>query len=475
MILVRIHFLVFAILMLAKRTIVNGDVLDGNVPLLFKQAYMATPVFAQANEILQVRMSTIVANAFFDALAPYTSKFKGIYSRIPRRPSTEWLNPQKNTAMAYAGLCALNSLFPDYTKNWQNLMVQIGLDPNDNSTNLTIPVGIGNFAGRQVVAFREQDGMNQLGDKNGNTYNRMMYADYTNYQSKNTAYQLVDPLHFQPLVLKNSQKEFYVQHHVCPQLSKTNAYTFANASKYQFSMPLPSANITSANYECQLNEILYHSASLNDSTKMLAEHFNNKTMSLMYDLKQYLLQKFSITTLNGFVVFEFGTSLALFDASIVTWNAKINYDIARPVTAAKVLYNDLSFRAWGGPGKGIVNGIKGKDWSPYLTTPAHSEYPSGTACFCAAQFAFIRRYLGTDQFGGYTVAKSNGSSTVEPGQTPATNIVLGPYNTFTDYVNDCGESRIIAGIHYRTSIDQAKAICTRLGNDVYDFLQSFTS
>ncbi len=41
----------------------------------------------------------------------------------------------------------------------------VGLDPNDRSTDLSTPVGIGNFAGARVVSHRSRDGINQLGDE----------------------------------------------------------------------------------------------------------------------------------------------------------------------------------------------------------------------------------------------------------------------------------------------------------------------
>lgn len=42
-----------------------------------------------------------------------------------------------------------------------------GLNPDDNSEDITTAVGLGNKAGRAVVAFRERDGMNQFGDEGG--------------------------------------------------------------------------------------------------------------------------------------------------------------------------------------------------------------------------------------------------------------------------------------------------------------------
>ena len=81
------------------------------------------------------------------------------------------------------------------------MLISAGLDPDDTTENTSTAVGIGNLAGKAVVANRERDGMNQLGDEGGRKYNRLPYADYTGYEPVNTAYDLRDPSRWQPRVL----------------------------------------------------------------------------------------------------------------------------------------------------------------------------------------------------------------------------------------------------------------------------------
>lgn len=52
------------------------------------------------------------------------------------------------------------------------MLESVGLDPSDNSEDPNTLIGIGNIAGNSVVVNREHDGMNQLGDEGGRTYNR---------------------------------------------------------------------------------------------------------------------------------------------------------------------------------------------------------------------------------------------------------------------------------------------------------------
>jgi hypothetical protein len=63
-----------------------------------------------------------------------------------------------------------------------------------------------------------------------------------------------------------------------------------------------------------------------------------------------------------------------------------------------------------------------------------------------------------------------GSSRIEPGVTPATDIDL-HWGTWTDFENDCGMSRFWAGVHFLPSISAAVPLGRRVGNEAYDFLQ----
>ena len=65
-----------------------------------------------------------------------------------------------------------------------------------------------------------------------------------------------------------------------------------------------------------------------------------------------------------------------------------------------------------------------------------------------------------------------GSSRVEPGLTPATDIVLGPWNTWTDFALECGMSRFWGGVHFLASLPAGRAIGTEVGDLAYEFVQA---
>lgn len=63
-------------------------------------------------------------------------------------------------------------------------MSRMDFDPNDASTDVTRPQGVGNVAAAAVVAYRHHDGANQLGDEVGSK--GVPYSDYTFYKPMNT-------------------------------------------------------------------------------------------------------------------------------------------------------------------------------------------------------------------------------------------------------------------------------------------------
>ena len=159
-----------------------------------------------------LRHTTVITNAWFDAIAPYHPTAVGVYSRLGRRPPAEAAtNRQKNIAMLYASYRVLNSMMPRFAANWRAMLASVGLDPDNASEDLATPAGIGNVAGARVARVRERDGMNQLGDEGGRQYNRRPYEDYTGYKPVNTAYRLSDPSRWQPLLNSPGNGTFTIQ------------------------------------------------------------------------------------------------------------------------------------------------------------------------------------------------------------------------------------------------------------------------
>jgi hypothetical protein len=426
--------------------------------------------YPQASDAsLVLRITTITANAWFDAIAPYHPTAIGVYSRLGRRPPEESAtNRNKNIALLYASYRAMNSLLPQHAADWRNMLTSVGLDPDDAHTGKTDPIGIGNAAGFAVVAAREHDGMNQLGDEGGRRFNRQPYADYTGYQPVNTAYELHDPSRWQPNIVTKGNGVFQIQQFVTPQWRVTQPYSYSSPDLFQAPPPVNSDVNNLAAYKQQADEVLAASAALTDEQKMTAELFNNKLNSLGQAVGFIAFSRGF--TIDQFVQYDFTTGTATFDAGIATWNEKTRYDAVRPFSAIRHLYGDRKVTAWGGPGKGTVQ-LPASEWRSYLNTADHPEYPSGSACFCAAHSQASRRFLGSDTF-GFSVMAPKGSSVIEPGITPAQDIQLGPWNTFTEFEQVCGMSRFWGGVHFPSSVQAGRQLCEPIGDTAYEFVKS---
>ena len=174
-------------------------------------------------------------------------------------------------------------------------------------------------------------------------------------------------------------------------------------------------------------------------------------------------------SLLDFIHLDFVTNLAAFDAGIVVWNEKTKWDAVRPFSAIQYLYGNRPVTAWGGPGKGTVSNLPASQWKEYLDVADHPEYPSGSTTFCEAHAQAARRFLGSDAL-NWNIPVPKGSSLVEPGVTPAADIVLG-WATWTDFAHDCGLSRLWGGVHFSAAIEAGRLIGPTLGELGYQFVR----
>jgi hypothetical protein len=416
-----------------------------------------------------IRIITLTNNAWFDAIAPYEPTAVGVYSRLGRRPPGESAtNRNKNIAILYASYRVLNSLLPQNAADWNKMLTSVGLDPNNVSRDLTTPVGIGNVAGWAIVAAREHDGMNQLGDEGGQKYHRRPYADYTGYKPVNTAYELIDAGRWQPNIGTQGNGTFQVQQFVTPQFRLVKPYSFDDPNIFHAPVPVNSDPHNAAAYKQQADEVLAASAGLTDHQKGIAELFDDKLRSI--GAVGIFVALTRGLTMDEFVQLDFVGHIAMFDGGIVVWNEKFRYDAVRPFTAIRYLYGDQPVTAWGGPGKGRVTDLPATEWRSYMNTADHPEYPSVTTCFCAGYTQAVRRYLGSDTL-GYAFPWRRGSSRVEPGVTPARSILIGPWATWTDFAQDCGTARLYGGVHFLSAIEASREMCKPIGDTAYEFLK----
>jgi hypothetical protein len=417
---------------------------------------------------LLLRITAMSSNAWFDAIAPYHPTARGVYTNIANRPSSERTDENRNIAMLYASFHVYNSLMPHRLNKWKNMLRDVGLDPEDTSTNASSPVGIGNLVGKAIVGARENDGMNQLGNEGGCLYNCQPYADYTGYKPKNTAYKLRRPSRWQPDILSNNFGQYNVQKFVTAQFGNTQPYTYRNPNRFTAPVPYNSLIGNFFGYKMQANEVLSASASMTDEQKAKAELFDNKFNSVLAAAGSVaeLLQ----LSLEEFVHIEFATNIASFDTAIAIWYNKRKYDSVRPFSAIKYIYGNNIVTAWGGAGKGTVYDLPADQWKSYLPVANHPEYPSATSSICAAHAQVMRRLHG-DQNLNFSVNIPAGSSRIEPGITPQSDLTLN-WTSWSDFENDCGQSRLWSGVHFSDSIPAGMDIGHQIADITYQYMRN---
>ncbi|MFF5010796.1 vanadium-dependent haloperoxidase [Streptomyces phaeochromogenes] len=416
---------------------------------------------------LVLRVTTLVTNGWFDAIAPYHSTAVGVYSDLGRRPADEAKNRNKNIAIMYASYRVLNSVLPQNRVGWRDMMKKVGLDPDDTSEDRTTPVGLGNLAGNAVVSARAHDGLNQLGDTD-RTYNRQPYQDYTGYKPVNTPYELRDPSRWQPAVLTKGNGIFTVQQFVTPQWRFTKPYSYKDPKQFTVPAPRNSDHHNRAAYRKQVDEVLAASAALNDERKMKSQFFNDKFLGVGYPTIAEAVNHG--LRLDEYVHASFAGDVAAYDGGIAAWHNKARYDAVRPPTAVRHVYGKKHVTAWGGPGKGTVDDIPAVEWQPFMELPDHPEYPSGSTALCAAVAQVGRLTHGTEKV-DISYRFERGSSFIEPGITPAKTLELN-WKTWSDYVRDCGLSRLWGGVHFKSAIEASWKMGKPIGEHAYAFVQS---
>lgn len=83
-------------------------------------------------------------------------------------------------------------------------------------------------------------------------------------------------------------------------------------------------------------------------------------------------------------------------------------------------------------------------WTPLLSTPNHPDYPSGHSCFSGAAVGVLAAYVG-----------ANRHFSVESDLMPG---VVRSFGNFSAALEEVGNARIFAGIHFRSAIEDGQTL-----------------
>jgi hypothetical protein len=133
-------------------------------------------------------------------------------------------------------------------------------------------------------------------------------------------------------------------------------------------------------------------------------------------------------------------NMANIDATVAVWHAKNHYDFWRPFHAIRHADTDGNPLTAADP-----------NWVSEHIVPPLQEYPSAHAIQCQAIAQTLRSIFGTD-----LVSFATPSTTALPSHP------IRSFNRLSTASRECRESRIMAGFHYRFSVN----VGARMGNEV---------
>jgi hypothetical protein len=430
-----------------------------NVVLQWNAALLQAVRNLRFSPIFTARALAITHTCVYDAWAAYDHDAIGtrLGDRL-RQPRPEWTLANKEIATNYAAYRALVDLFPTQQALFDAQMAALGLDPLDDSTDVTTPTGIGNVACAAVLDFRHQDGSNQLGSENGGP----PYSDYTGYTPVNDPEPsvLIDPAHWQPLLTPTGAQAF-----LGPHWGRVTPFALTSADEFR---PRPPAEYPSRAYDRQTEDLRELSAGLTDEHKMIAEYWADgpatETPPGHWNLLAQFVSRRDRHTLDEDVKLFFALGNALLDASIAVWEAKVFYDYVRPICAVRHVFAGQMIYAWGGPGRGTQL-IPAEQFRSYLATPPFAEFTSGHSAFSAASATVLTLFTGSPHFGAQ-VSFAPGSSVIEPGVTPRAPVTLS-WRTFDDAADQAGISRRYGGIHFRQGDLESRKMGKHIGQQAW--------
>lgn len=130
--------------------------------------------------------------------------------------------------------------------------------------------------------------------------------------------------------------------------------------------------------------------------------------------------------------------MAWADSYVAMMDGKYHYMFWRPITAIRNAETD-----------GNDATTPDTQWEAMVTTPPHPEYPCGHCLSAGAVGAVIAQEFG---------------SSAPPIVLEMEDALLRRYDTPREYIDDVSESRILAGVHYRFSMEAGRDAGIAIGN-----------
>lgn len=221
---------------------------------------------------------------------------------------------------------------------------------------------------------------------------------------------------------------------------------FALRNSWQFRVD-PPPDVYSDQYADELNEIKRiggaTSRERNDEQSEIARHWYEASGQAWNRIARTVSEQQRLDVWENGRLFAL-VNIALADGYIGNFESKYVYNFWRPITAIR-----------DGDIDGNLDTVGEFEWSPFLVTPAIPEWPSGHATVGAAAAEVMARFFGTDSIAFRTTAGVPYAGTTRQ------------YYSFSEAALENANSRVLAGIHFRTSCLAGLWQGQRIGDYVY--------
>ncbi|MEU9115729.1 vanadium-dependent haloperoxidase [Streptomyces sp. NPDC048483] len=409
----------------------------------------------------------IVHNAIYDAWAAYDRRAVGTQLGDDlRRPHAERTYANKRKAISFAAHRALSDLFPAQKATFDEKLRALGYDPAEaEGAKATSPVGVALAATDALLKVRHEDGSHQLGDPPYSpppgTYTPVNAPQDVNHFDKD---KLVAPDRWAPLITADGKTQAFIT----PQFADAKPFLINDTAAY---VPPAPPKYGTPEADAAINKQIERNAHLTERQKAIAEHWQwpGESSSSIPQVWATFVSQRDHHSLDEDVKLFFALNIAEADEAVVDWKTKRDFDYGRPITMIRYAKSGQEIKGWAGPGKGTQT-IDGAKWRPYLNTPSFAAYGSGHTGFTAAGAEILKRFTGSDSYGGTGVIKA-GSSTIEPGM-PSTDVNLS-WPTFSDAATEVGYSRLWGGVHWEFDHTEADAQGRKLARDVWAESQQY--
>ena len=382
-----------------------------NVVIVWNQTMLATFQTAAVPAPAANRLGAIVQSAVFDAVNGIEHRYTPIHVQ-PGAPD----EADPHAAVAGAAYETLIKLFKSQQPALDAALASSVAALQDEGDAGSIAAGLawGKSVGDQTLAWRAGDGFSATP------------PDYT--------FSLA-PGQYQPTPPGSGPPKFRT-------LATTTPFALTSPSQFR---PAGPPALTSDRYTASFNEVKalggLTSTSRTAYQTQTATFWQVDTPTGQWDRVADSLAMQNHLNLMASARLLARVNIAIADATIAVFDAKNAYNFWRPVTA--IVQADAD---------GNPNTASDATWLPLLITPYFQEYPSAHSGISSAAATALASVFG-----------SNAQFTVTSAGLPG---VTRSFNNVSDAVAQVGDARILAGFHFRFSVEDGIVLGLSVGDYV---------